>query len=197
SFTAEQIEEFKTNHQSYQQFRKDIEIELQSNHKIVVKGSTEQIIALELFTQEMQRRLSQKPALIENLLPSFPPVCRRLTPGPGYLEALTSPKVDLVTTEILKVDATGIITVDGKHRQVEAIVCATGFDTSFSPRFPIHGKDGASLVDVWKDYPSTYLSVGVDNFPNYFMSLGPNSALGTGNLLLFIERAIDYITSCI
>jgi cation diffusion facilitator CzcD-associated flavoprotein CzcO len=145
----------------------------------------------------MKRRLAQKPELADTLMPSFPPVCRRLTPGPGYLEALTDPKTDVIATEIKEVIHDGIITSDGQHRPVDAIVCATGFDTTFSPRFPIIGRNGVSLAEKWKDVPATYLSITTDDFPNYFISLGPNSALGTGNLLLLIERAIDYMTACL
>jgi hypothetical protein len=145
----------------------------------------------------MKRRLAGKPELADTLMPSFPPVCRRLTPGPGYLEALTDPKVDVITTEIKEVVQNGIITADGQHHPVDAIICATGFDTTFSPRLPLIGRGGVSLAEKWKDIPSTYLSLATDAFPNYFISLGPNSALGTGNLLLLIERAIDYITACL
>lgn len=150
-----------------------------------------------MFTRNMKRRLAGKPALVDSLMPSFPPVCRRLTPGPGYLEALTDPKCDVITTGIERIEADAIITSDGQRRPVDAIICATGFDTTFCPRFTVIGKNGASLGDKWKKVPSTYLSLATDGFPNYFISLGPNSALGSGNLLLLIEKIIDYITFCL
>ncbi|KAI1613524.1 cyclohexanone monooxygenase [Exophiala viscosa] len=197
SFTPEDIQRFKTDPDFYTKFRKDIELELQSVHGATIKGSPEQMAAVEIFTENMKRRLAGKPELGDTLLPSFPPVCRRLTPGPGYLEALTDAKTDVITTAIEKVDATGIITTDGQHHPVDAIICATGFDTSFSPRFPVIGKNNTNLVDKWGKVPSTYLSLATDDFPNYYISLGPNSALGTGNLLLLIERVIDYVTMCL
>lgn len=175
----------------------DIELELQTVHAVTIKGSREQLGAVEVFTENMKRRLAQKPELADSLMPSFPPVCRRLTPGPGYLEALTDPKVDVLSIGIREVVHDGIITTDGRHHPVDAIICATGFDTTFSPRFPITGRGGVSLAEKWKNVPSTYLSLATDDFPNYFISLGPNSALGTGNLLLLIEKAIDYITLCL
>ncbi|KAL1999871.1 hypothetical protein VTN02DRAFT_3873 [Thermoascus thermophilus] len=197
SFTAEEIEQFKRDHQVYQKFRKDIELELQSVHGVTIRGSPEQIGAREVFAQNMKRRLARKPELAEQLMPSFPPVCRRLTPGPGYLEALTDDKVEVITSEIVKVDAEGILTADGKHRPVDLLVCATGFDTTFTPRFPIIGRNGVSLADKWKSTPETYLSFSTDGFPNYFISLGPNAALGEGNLLVLVERVLDYFTKCV
>lgn len=163
-------------------------------HGATITGTPEQIGAREVFLQNMKRRLNRKPELVDELVPSFPPICRRLTPGPGYLEALTGDKVELITSEIVKVDETGILTADGKHHPVDVLVCATGFDTTFSPRFSIIGRGGVSLSERWKDTPETYLSLATDGFPNYFISLGPNAALGEGNLLLLVEKSIDYFT---
>lgn len=50
------------------------------------------------------------------------------------------------------------------------------------------------MSERWKDTPETYLSLATDGFPNYFISLGPNAALGEGNLLLLVEKSIDYFT---
>ena len=166
-------------------------------HGWTITGTPEAIGARDVFTENMKRRLREKSGLLDQLIPSFPPICRRLTPGPGYLEALTDDKVDLITSEIVKVDETGIVTADGQHRDIDALICATGFDTTFNPRFPVIGQNGVSLSDRWKDIPETYLSFAVDGFPNYFVSLGPNSALGEGNLLLLVEKAIDYFTYCV
>lgn len=149
------------------------------------------------FAENMKARLANKPELFDELLPSFPPACRRLTPGPGYLEALTDPKVDMIKSEIVKVDETGVVTADGQHRPVDMLVCATGFDTSHTPRFPIIGSGGVPLSEKWKDTPENYLSVTTDGFPNFFICLGPNSGLGEGNLLLLIEKSIDYFTECV
>jgi cation diffusion facilitator CzcD-associated flavoprotein CzcO len=145
----------------------------------------------------MKRRLAKKPELLDQIVPSFPPGCRRLTPGPGYLEALTDDKVDMIKTEIAAIDSEGIRTADGVHRPVDVIVCATGFDTTFLPRFPFTGRKGISLADKWKEVPETYISVATNEFPNYFISLGPNASLGHGSLSLLIERAIDYMTYCV
>ncbi|KAJ5698972.1 hypothetical protein N7462_000977 [Penicillium macrosclerotiorum] len=196
-FTPEEIETFKTDHQAYQKFRKEVELQLQSVHGSTLMGNPMQIGAREVFVENMKRRLAKKPELADDLIPSFPPACRRLTPGPGYLEALTDDKVEMIRSEIVKVDATGIITTDGQHRKVDAIICATGFDTSHAPRFLIKGRGGVTLAERWKETPETYISVATDGFPNYFISLGPNAGLGEGNLLILIEKSIEYMTECI
>lgn len=197
SFTEEDIRRFKSDPVAYKKFQKEIELELQSAHGVTIRGSKDQTGAREAFTQHMKSRAAKKASLLDQLLPDFPPCCRRLTPGPGYLEALTADNVDVISESIVKIVADGIITSDGKHRPVDAIACATGFDTTFNPRFPIYGKNGVLLADKWKTVPETYMSLATDGFPSYFMYLGPNSALGTGNLLLLIERLADYFTDCL
>lgn len=160
-------------------------------------GHPAQVDAHAVFLENMKRRLANKPELVDDLVPTFPPACRRLTPGPGYLEALMDDKVNVITSEIAKVDETGILTTDGQHRPVDVLVCATGFDTSFSPRFVVKGRGGVTLSERWKETPETYLSIATDGFPNYFISLGPNAGLGAGSLLLLIEKSVDYFTACI
>ena len=54
------------------------------------------------------------------------------------------------------------------------------------------GRGGQSLNERFKPHPETYLSVCVDGFPNMFMSLGPNSGVGSGSLLALIEYQVMY-----
>lgn len=137
----------------------------------------------------------------------------RVTPGHGYLEALTASNVDVVTSGIEKITKNGIITRDGELVEVDVIITATGYDTSFVPRFPIIGLDGVNLQDKWRDEgAAAYLAVAVPGFPNYFRKLlnsiivslsglfanrkivttGPNAPISNGSLIGAIERQLDY-----
>jgi hypothetical protein len=145
----------------------------------------------------MQTKLAKKPEIYKALLPTWLPGCRRLTPGPGYLEALVEDNVDFITGSIIKVTETGIVTADGKERKVDAIVCATGFDTSHTPRYTTIGRNGMTLAKHWEKYPSAYMSLATPNFPNLFIIGGPNSATGGGSLLIIYESVISYIVKCV
>lgn len=197
AYDPARIQAWLSDPSSYVAYRKHVEAGIQGGFGVVVKGSKEQADVRVEFTKLMQNKLKDKPEIAEHLIPSFPPLCKRLTPGPGYLEALTMENVNVIPTGIERIDADGVIGKDGQHRPVDAIVCATGFDTSHRNRFAIYGAGGVRLSEKWAEYPSSYLSMGVDGFPNFFMSLGPNSALGNGNLLMLIECAVGYITRCI
>lgn len=113
-------------------------------------------------------KLNGDERLIKAILPDFAAGCRRPTPGVGYLEALTKPNVNVVLSGIEKVVPEGIVTKDGQTIKADALICATGFDVSFAPRFKFIGRNGVDLKEQWKVRPRSYLSCAVENFPNYF-----------------------------
>ena len=87
---------------------------------------------------------------------------------------------------------------DGQSFEVDAIVYATGFNVSFSPRFPISGRDGSSLKDAWSEsIPYAYISTAVPGFPNYFVLLGPNAPITHGSVLLVTEHYSKYLLQMI
>ena len=116
----------------------------------------------------MKLKLGHNERLVKHMIPDFAVGCRRPTPGNGYLESLNEPNVRVVTDHIDRVVPEGIVLSTGEIISIDAFICATGFDISFCPRFPIIGLNGASLGEQWKDKPEGYLSVAAENFPNYF-----------------------------
>lgn len=76
---------------------------------------------------------------------------------------------------------------------MDTIICATGFNMSFSPRFPVIGRNNVNLQEKWDDNPECYLSVTAADMPNYFMYLGPGSPLGHGSVVSSLERVTEYI----
>jgi len=121
--------------------------------------------------------------------------CRRITPGPGYLDALCEDNVEFVPTHIKRVTETGIELVDGRFHELDIIVCATGYDTSGQFPFPVIGRNGLSLQERFTPHPETYLALCTDGFPNLFITTGPNSIIGTGSFMIIMERQVDYIVA--
>ena len=197
TYSEAEKEAWRKDRASYVKYRKALEAGMQGGYAVAQIGSDAQNGARVEFERDMRRKLAKKPEVAEHMLPDFPPLCKRLTPGPGYLEALTASNVDVVATPMSHIDATGIVTTDGKHRPVDAIICATGFDTSFQGRFPIYGRGGRNMQDLYKSWPATYLSLCTSGFPNFFQSLGPNAGLGNGNLLIIIEQIAKYVGQCL
>ncbi|KAI5287096.1 hypothetical protein KEM52_001752, partial [Ascosphaera acerosa] len=159
----------------------------------LVLGSKEQQMLRETSTREMTEKLKGNERLIRAILPDFAAGCRRPTPGVGYLEALTQSNVNVVFSAIKSVTPEGLLTEDGEMIKADAIVCATGFDVSFTPRFNLIGRNGVDLRKQWQGRPRAYLSLAVENFPNYFTFLGPNAPVGQGSIISIIEQVTRYI----
>ena len=170
-FSEDQKEIFRNQPEKYLAFRKAVEVEINGKFKMLVNGAEAARKARNDAANSMVELLKDSPDLIKKLIPDFPVGCRRITPGVGYLESFAKPNVRVVTdANIDCVDADGLVMSTGERISVDAIVCATGFDVSFSPRFPITGRDGVQLKDVWGEpnVPQAYLSMAIPKFPNYF-----------------------------
>lgn len=181
----------------YQKFRLEVDEDSNGVHGYTIKGTPIQMGAKQAFAEHMQKRLATHPHIYEALLPSFSPGCRRLTPGPGYLEALTQPNVNFVTSPITKISETAVHTKDGQTHTIDALVCATGFQTSAPPPFDLIGSNGLPITEKWRKRATNYMSHSISDFPNLFTMLGPNSAIGSGSLTMMIETVGDYIVKCI
>ena len=113
------------------------------------------------------------------------------------MEALSSDKCETVWGEIDCFTATGLQSADGTEREFDVIICATGFDISFTPRFPVVGIEGQTLQDAWAKRPEAYLSMFAAGMPNYFTYLGPSSPIGHGSLVTIIEMITQYIVDMV
>lgn len=195
-FSEEELRDFLTK-DKYKEFRFNLEDACNTFYPLTLDGSTFQTEARAGLEQAMKARLASRPDIAENLIPDFPVSCRRLTPGLGYLEALTAPNSQFIPAEIKRMTEDGIETVDGTHRSYDVVIAATGFDTSFKPRFPILGQGGVNLQDLWSDYPQTYLGLCQDRFPNWFQVGGPNTGIAVGLLIPMLEKEAEYAAGCI
>ncbi|KAJ7063538.1 FAD/NAD-P-binding domain-containing protein [Mycena amicta] len=173
-YSEEQKQKFRDDPHYALQYRKMIESELNERFKFLILGTSEQKAALEFANNDMRQRLQGNERLINAIVPTdFAVGCRRPTPGNGYLEALLAPNVQVYTDMFRRITEKGFIDAEGNEVEVDIIICATGFDTSFRPRFPIIAH-GINLQTLWKDYPiDSYLSIAVKRFSNYFSYYGP------------------------
>ncbi|OAL17347.1 hypothetical protein AYO22_11714 [Fonsecaea multimorphosa] len=179
---------------AYLDYRKDMKSELNRRFNILLKDTPEQAAAKDFSKTEMEMRVQKDARLVKTLIPDFPVGCRRSYPGNAYLEALVAPNMMIVTDAIERITKTSMILSTGEHVEFDALVCATGFDVSFRPRFPIMGRGGVSLEQHWTEgLPQAYLSLAVELFPNYFDFLGPNCPIGHGSVVPIAEHAAKYM----
>ncbi|EXJ84595.1 hypothetical protein A1O3_05265 [Capronia epimyces CBS 606.96] len=190
-FSEKQKSTWLNDKNEYLKYRKEIESAMNKFFDLQWKGSPVQQAMFETFAKAMRERLGNDEQLISKTVPDFEVGCRRMTPGHGYLEALASHNVTVENDPISSVTPTGLKMSDGKVIEVDAIICGTGFDTSFRPPFPVLGFE-KNLQDLWQDEPTSYLSIAAAGIPNYFIMSGPNFPLANGCLLPCLEANLRY-----
>jgi cation diffusion facilitator CzcD-associated flavoprotein CzcO len=139
------------------------------------------------------------PALRARLTPAFEPGCKRLLLSDDYYPALGAGNAEVVTEPISEVGERSIRTADGREREVDTIVLATGFRVTDNPMHArIRGRAGRSLADTWRETGmQAYLGATVAGFPNLFLVTGPNTGIGHTSLVVMIEAQIRYVMSAL
>lgn len=151
-YSEEEKKEFREDPAKLKALRKEIEHGFNMFFYALLNESPAQAAVYDLFKKNMTTRLNGDPELCAKLIPDWRVGCRRLTPGDGYLEALQENNVSAQFNEIMEITPTGIRTQDGLE-EFDIIVCATGFDVSFSPSWKLHGRNGINLAKKWGDNP--------------------------------------------
>ena len=121
-----------------------------------------------LVADIMSKQLNNDSTLTSKMIPDFALGCRRMTPGSGYLQSLTKENVSVNTSSVAKFTEKGIIDETGQEHEVDVVICATGFNVSFTPQFEVIGRGGKSLKEEFGELPKTYLAVTAADFPNLF-----------------------------
>ncbi len=134
------------------------------------------------------------PVLREKLRPNYRAACKRLIISPNFYESIQHPNAELVVSGIEAIEADGVRTKDGVLHELDVLVLATGFraDRFIRPTV-MRGRGGIDLDQVWEDHPVAYLSIGVPDFPNFFMLNGPNGPVGNFSLIRIAEQQLQYI----
>ncbi|KAJ7457359.1 FAD/NAD-P-binding domain-containing protein [Mycena latifolia] len=196
NFTDEEREKLK-DPKVFKEFRHAVEHDMNSFHALIIRESEIQKESRKAFEESMKKETASKPDLLEKILPQWSVFCRRLTPCAGYLKALCADNTTYETTPIKRVTRTGIELTDGRHDDLDVLVCATGFDVSYHYPFDVVGRGGVTLNDRWSPYAEAYLSLAVDGFPNMFLIYGPGSGLNTASILVLLENQVQYVVKAV
>jgi cation diffusion facilitator CzcD-associated flavoprotein CzcO len=119
--------------------------------------------------------------LRQKLTPDYDFGCKRPTFSNTYYRTFTKPSVHLETTGIERIEPDGVMTVDGRKRQIDTLVLATGFDLwdANFPAIEVVGREGRSLGKWWRNSRfQAYQGVSTPYFPNFLNLAGPYSYSG-------------------
>ncbi|KAK3718844.1 hypothetical protein LTR37_004760 [Vermiconidia calcicola] len=190
-YDDEEKSKFKKDPKSLVAHAKDIEDQVNGLWGAFYEGSEAQKMGQEMFRNRMAEFIKDK-RLLDGFTPNFGLGCRRITPGDPYMVAIQEENVDVHFTPVASCTEDGVVGEDGTERKCDTVVCATGFDVSYRPRFPIVGKGGIDLKEKWKDCPESYLGLSVPDFPNMMLFIGPTWPVENGSVMGPLHSVSDY-----
>jgi len=170
---------------------KDLEGQVNGMWGMFYNDSEIQNGAQEHFRARMAEFIKDE-RLLKGFTPKFAIGCRRVTPGDPYMLAIQKENVDVHFTAVASVTEDGVVGEDGQERKVDTIVCATGFDVSYCPRFPVIGKNGVDLREKWKNAPESYLGLACPDMPNWMTFIGPTWPVENGSVLGPLVSVSEY-----
>jgi cation diffusion facilitator CzcD-associated flavoprotein CzcO len=187
-YTEEQLETFRKDPTPILEFRREVE---DSMNKGMTFTNAEKL-ALAVAATNAAIDQVRDPVVREKLRPQHPYGCKRPLMSNVYYPAFNEPNLELVTEHIVRITPTSVITDDGREREVDTIVIATGFAaTKYLSAIEVVGRDGRRIDDAWNDGAQAYLGITTSGFPNLFMLYGPNT--NNGSILTMIEYQVEHI----
>ena len=131
----------------------------------------------------------------------YPLGTKRMCVDTNYYDTFNRDNVTLVNlreTPIEAITPHGLRTSDAEYT-LDAIVFAIGFDamTGALLNIDIRGRRGETLQQKWAAGPRTQLGLAIAGFPNLFTITGPGSPSVLSDMIVSIERHVDWITGCI
>ncbi|EAQ02018.1 probable monooxygenase [Pseudooceanicola batsensis HTCC2597] len=150
----------------------------------------------EMLVNYIKEQLNGDEELIRKCVPSYPPYGKRMLRDNNWYKTVLRGNVDLIDTAISRVVPEGVETSDGVTHAADVLILATGFNaTRVLWPLEVAGRGERQLSDQWAgEDPRAYLGIAAPNFPNLFMTLGPNTGLAHGGSAIFhIECQVKYI----
>jgi cation diffusion facilitator CzcD-associated flavoprotein CzcO len=142
----------------------------------------------------------QDPDIAERLTPTYTWGCKRPSFTNDFYPMFNRENVELVTDPIASLDSDAIVTADGVKREIDVLICATGytpFEKLSLPTYPVRGRGGVDLRDYWDtERYQGYRGFAAHGYPNFFFIFGPYSIIGTSYFAM-VEIAARHIIGCI
>ncbi|KAF2213724.1 hypothetical protein CERZMDRAFT_39098 [Cercospora zeae-maydis SCOH1-5] len=156
------------------------------------------------WANKVRARISdpRKKDLMAPLKPMYPFASKRPPLENDYYECLDMKHVEIISVidnPLERFTASGITFSDGTHKDFDAVVLATGFDSFTGSLFNLGltNRDGVDIKETWRDGVRTYLGMFMSGFPNAFILYSPHAPTAFSNGPTIIECQCDYIVDVI
>jgi cation diffusion facilitator CzcD-associated flavoprotein CzcO len=190
-YTEAQIATFRSDPDAILNLRREIFDGIDVQRSYMTKAGSEKGRAAEESGLK-NMMVIEDPEVRAKMKPDYPIGCRRILLSNDYYPTFNRPNVELVADGIVRIEGDAIVTTDGRRREVDGIVLATGFNTMrYITAVDVRGRDGVRLDDVWTEGPRAYRGVSVAGFPNFFILYGPNTNIGS--VIYMIEQQVAYV----
>lgn len=174
-------------------YRTRLWLRSESNISVIENGSdkTQEFKSIALRTLEATIPDEE---LRAKLTPEHPFGCKRLVFATDYLQALSQPHVEVVSSPARTLRSRSLVTEDGTELDVDVVLCATGYAAAdYLGEIDVAGPGGTSLAETWRDGAFAYLGMAVPGYPNFFMLYGPNTNVGSNSVIFMLEAQAHYI----
>jgi cation diffusion facilitator CzcD-associated flavoprotein CzcO len=139
------------------------------------------------------------PTLRALLTPDYGFGCKRVLLSDEFYPAVASDRVALESSALTAVEGDELVAASGtRHRGVDVLVLATGFQTTRQPYADlVRGEGGVTLAEHWSAGMTSYGSTLVSGFPSLFVLNGPNASLGHTSSILMLEAQAEYVATAL
>lgn len=163
-----------------------------------VTGHKIQRFLMEFFVKLNLKLAIKDPELRRKLRPDYQVGCKRLIINTTFYKAIQKDNAALITEGIDHIEPKGVVTKDGKLHELDTLVLSTGFDPlAYMRPMNLIGKDNTHINDAWAENVGVYRSMLIPKFPNFFLTLGPNTPIGNFSVIAMSEVQCDYLLKLI
>jgi len=165
---------------------------------VKTKGPSRWRNRLERLIRGHIRQSLTDPDMREAMIPQYPLGCKRILIADNFYDAMNRPNVDLVTEGIDGIEPGAVVTRDGTKYPADIIVYATGFDMeNYMRKTEVIGPGDVKLSELWANIPTAYKGAFIPGMPNFYMTTGPNTGVGTTSVVYMIEAQLNLILQAI
>ena len=174
-------------------YRTRLWLRSESNISVIENGSDKTQEFKEIALRVLESTVADE-ELRRRLTPDHPFGCKRLVFATDYLQALTQPHVEVVSSPARYLRSRSLVTEDGGELDVDVVLCATGYAAAdYLGQIDVRGEGGVTLCETRSDGAYAYLGMAVLRFPNFFMLYGPNTNVGSNSVIFMLEAQARYI----
>lgn len=195
-YTADEKELFRADPSAMVKHAQEIENAVNGDWSMFFSRSQAQDDVRKFYENRMAEHIKDK-RLLKGFTPKWAVGCRRVTPGDPYMKAIQEPNVDVHFTGVQSITKTGVVGEDGLEREVDTIVCATGYDVAYHPHYPVVGRKKQTLAQRFSDDPQSYLGLCVPDFPNLILFGAPTWPVENGSALGPLTAVTKYAVQVI